>query len=130
MLVVRDVVQSLAVHGFRQFFFINGHGGNIATVTAAFDELYSMRSLGEAAEPVRCRMRFWSGPRAAAVAAALYGDANGGHATCAEVSLAQFYQPRAGPGRMPARARRQCRTSIHSSVNGRCMNVAQTKFIE
>ena len=43
MLVVRDVVQSLAVHGFRRFFFINGHGGNIATVTAAFDELYAMR---------------------------------------------------------------------------------------
>jgi creatinine amidohydrolase len=95
MLVVRDVVQSLAVHGFRQFFFINGHGGNIATVTAAFDELYAMRSLGEAAEPLRCRMRFWSGPRAEAVAAALYGEANGGHATCAEVSLAQFYQPQA-----------------------------------
>ncbi len=34
MLVVRDVVQSLAVHGFRRFFFINGHGGNVATVTA------------------------------------------------------------------------------------------------
>jgi creatinine amidohydrolase len=95
MLVVRDVVQSLAVHGFRHFFFINGHGGNIASVTAAFDELYAMRSLGEAADPVRCRMRFWSGVRAEAVAAELYGDANGGHATCAEVSLAQFYQPQA-----------------------------------
>jgi hypothetical protein len=41
MLVVRDVVQSLAVHGFRRFFFVNGHGGNVATVTAAFDELYA-----------------------------------------------------------------------------------------
>ena len=41
MLVVRDVVQSLSVHGFRRFFFINGHGGNVATVTAAFDEIYA-----------------------------------------------------------------------------------------
>ena len=46
MLVVHDVVMSLAVHGFRRFFFINGHGGNVATVTAAFDEIYAARSLG------------------------------------------------------------------------------------
>jgi creatinine amidohydrolase len=93
MLVVRDVVQSLAVHGFRRFFFINGHGGNVATVTAAFDELYAMRSLGETDEPVRCRMSFWSGPRTKALVEELYGDVNGGHATCSEVSLAQYYQP-------------------------------------
>ena len=95
MLVVRDVVQSLAVHGFRRFFFINGHGGNIATVTAAFDELYAMRSLGEADQPLRCRMSFWFGRRTRALAAELYGDAEGGHATCSEVSLAQYYRPQA-----------------------------------
>ncbi|CAH2599151.1 Creatininase family protein [Rhodovastum atsumiense] len=96
MLVVRDVVQSLAVHGFRRFFFINGHGGNIASVTAAFDELYAMRSLGEADTPVRCRMKLWSdGPRTRALSRELYGDADGHHATCTEVSVAQFYQPQA-----------------------------------
>ena len=95
MLVVRDVVQSLAVHGFRRFFFINGHGGNIATVTAAFDELYAMRSLGEAAEPVRCRLAFWAGRRTRALTEQLYGNSEGGHATCSEVSLAQYYQPQA-----------------------------------
>jgi creatinine amidohydrolase len=95
MLVVRDVVQSLALHGFRRFFFINGHGGNIASVTAAFDELYAMRSLGEAAGLVRCRLAFWSGRRTRALATELYGDAEGGHATCSEVSLAQYYQPQA-----------------------------------
>ena len=101
MLVVRDVVQSLAVHGFRRFFFINGHGGNIASVTAAFDELYAMRSLGEADQPVRCRMSFWFGPRTRALATELYGDAEGGHATCSEVSLAQYYRPQAiKPARM------------------------------
>ena len=67
MLVVRDVVLSLAVHGFRQFFFINGHGGNIASVTAAFDEIYAALSLGEPAPAVRCRM-------SVLVRAALQGD--------------------------------------------------------
>ena len=94
MLVVRDVVQSFAVHGFRHFFFINGHGGNVHSVTAAFDEIYAGVSLGDGGHPVRCRMVFWSGGRRGqALATELYGNANGGHATAAEVSLAQFYQP-------------------------------------
>ncbi|MBM3480604.1 MAG: creatininase family protein, partial [Alphaproteobacteria bacterium] len=39
--VIRDYVESLAVHGFDRFFFVNGHGGNVATTTAAFSEIYS-----------------------------------------------------------------------------------------
>ena len=39
-----DYVNSLAVHGFDRFYFLNGHGGNIATLTAAFSELYAARS--------------------------------------------------------------------------------------
>lgn len=94
MLVVRDVVESLATHGFTHFFFINGHGGNVASVTAGFDELYAARSLGHAERPVKCRMTFWSaGPRGRQLAETLYPGVNGGHATASEVSLAQFYQP-------------------------------------
>lgn len=94
--VVGDVVHSLLRHGFERFLFINGHGGNVATVTAAFDEIYAAISLRGDQSPVRCKMEFWSsGPRAKALAAELYGEANGSHATAAEVSLAQFYQPSA-----------------------------------
>jgi len=94
MLVVRDVVASLARHGFERFFFINGHGGNVATVTAAFDEIYAGISLGAGTPAIKCRMVFWSGgPRASKLTDELYGDSNGGHATAAEVSLAQYYQP-------------------------------------
>jgi creatinine amidohydrolase len=96
--LVSDVVTSLIKHGFARFLFINGHGGNVATVTAAFDEIYatsSMRGPGESS-PVRCKMVFWSqGPRATALAKELYGDANGSHATAAEVSLSQHYHPEA-----------------------------------
>jgi creatinine amidohydrolase len=96
--LVGDVVTSLVKHGFERFLFINGHGGNVATVTAAFDEIYaasSMRGPGESS-PVRCKMVFWSqGPRATALAKEYYGDANGSHATAAEVSLSQYYHPQA-----------------------------------
>ncbi len=93
ILVVGDVVRSLAVHGFRRFFFINGHGGNVATVTAAFDEIHAAVSLGEPLPAVRCRMTFWSGPRCKALSDELYPGVNGSHATASEVSLAQYYQP-------------------------------------
>jgi len=92
--VVGDVVHSLLRHGFERFLFINGHGGNVATVTAAFDEIYAAVSLRGESSPVRCAMQFWSsGPRCKALATELYGDANGNHATAAEVSLSQYYQP-------------------------------------
>jgi creatinine amidohydrolase len=90
------VVHSLLRHGFERFLFINGHGGNVATVTAAFDEVYAAVSLRGDASPVRCKMVFWSeGLRCRKLADELYGDSNGSHATAAEVSLSQFYFPQA-----------------------------------
>jgi len=92
MLVVRDVVASLARHGFEQFFFINGHGGDVTTVTAAFDEIYAKTSLGADRPAIKCRMTFWSGgPRATRLADELYGASNDGHATAAEVSYQLAY---------------------------------------
>src|SRR5215475_14709662 len=57
--VVRDNVVSLARHGFRRFYFINGHGGNIATVGAAFSEVYAEASKGSAGNrpELKCRLR-------------------------------------------------------------------------
>jgi len=36
---LKDYITSLHYHGFRNFFFVNGHGGNIAPLRCAFDEL-------------------------------------------------------------------------------------------
>src|ERR1700761_8007161 len=35
-----DWAQSLSRHGFERIYWLNGHGGNIATITAAFSEIY------------------------------------------------------------------------------------------
>src|SRR5215472_16977422 len=61
-----DTVLSLARHGFERFYFINGHGGNIATVSAAFSEIYAARSLSASAQapPLRCKLQnWWQGQR-------------------------------------------------------------------
>ena len=39
--VIRDTVVALAEHGFDRFLFVNGHGGNIATIAAAFSEIWN-----------------------------------------------------------------------------------------
>src|SRR5262249_7407935 len=59
--VVRDMVESLARHGFERFYFLNGHGGNIATVSAAFSEIYAERSLrpGSNAPSLKCKLKNW-----------------------------------------------------------------------
>ncbi len=41
MLAIGDWVRSLAHHGFEKIYFLNGHGGNVATIEAAFSELYA-----------------------------------------------------------------------------------------
>jgi creatinine amidohydrolase len=90
--VVQDVVTSLVRHGFERFLFINGHGGNIATVNAAFASIYAEASLRGDPLALRCRMVMWAdGKRVRTLVKELYGEAEGSHATASEVSLAQFY---------------------------------------
>jgi creatinine amidohydrolase len=96
--VVRDTVASLARHGFARFYFINGHGGNIATVTAAFSEIYAETSLQAAGNrpAVKCRLKQWyECASVKAISRELYGDAEGSHATPSEVSLTWHAYPHA-----------------------------------
>ena len=97
ILVIRDTVNSLVRHGFERFYFLNGHGGNIATVNAAFSEIYAQYSLGDpkAEIPtVRCQLRnWWEAEGVMALSKQLFGDADGSHATCGEVSLTQYAYP-------------------------------------
>jgi len=93
--VICDVVESLRQHGFTHFYFINGHGGNIAPVTSAFSEIYAGLNTAET-NPPRCRLaNWWRDHSIAALAAELYGDAEGYHATVSEVALSYFAHPEA-----------------------------------
>ena len=91
--VVHDTVRSLARHGFDRIYFLNGHGGNIATVSAAFSEVYADASLdrdGDSAPRLRCKLQNWyetTGVKA--LSKELYGDAEGSHATPHEVAVTQ-----------------------------------------
>jgi creatinine amidohydrolase len=93
--LVVDVVESLARHGFTHFYFVNGHGGNISPVTNAFCEIYDAASRSGAPAP-RCRLaNWWRDNAIAELAANLYGDAEGHHATVSEVALSYFAHPEA-----------------------------------
>jgi len=89
--VVGDIVKSFARHGFDRFFFINGHGGNVPSVQAAFSEIYAERSFaadGGNRPPVRCEVRnWWQIKSVIAIADEVFGDAEGFHATPSEVAL-------------------------------------------
>jgi creatinine amidohydrolase len=94
--VLKDMVDSLTRHGFERFYFLNGHGGNIATLAAAFSEFYAARSMetGTNAPPIKCRLKnWWQNQETLALAKELFGDAEGSHATPSEVAVTQFAYP-------------------------------------
>ena len=94
MAVIRDVVGSLANHGFRRFLFLNGHGGNIATVHSAFAEIHAESSMAGRASALHLELFNWfTGPRIKKLSAELFGDAEGSHATPSEISLTWHAYP-------------------------------------
>lgn len=88
MAVITDYVESLARQGFTRFYFLNGHGGNVAPARAAFQDLYL-------AHPnIRCRLRsWWEYPAVDALRKQLYGASEGMHATPSEVAIVQALVP-------------------------------------
>lgn len=94
--VICDYLTSLARAGFTHFFFINGHGGNIATLKSAFSELYA--TLADLnlpnADQVRCQVSNWYLCSSVyRLAKELYGDQEGSHATPSEIALTQYVYP-------------------------------------
>ena len=93
---IGDYVFSLARHGVRKFFFINGHGGNIAPCSTAFSEIYATASLDSTGQVprVRCVLHNWFDQKSVKTYAdQAFGDKDGSHATAGEVSLTQHLFP-------------------------------------
>ncbi|MDJ0800238.1 MAG: creatininase family protein [Calothrix sp. MO_167.B12] len=94
--VIRDYVTSLTKAGFTHFYFINGHGGNIATLKAAFAETYTYLSDLQIlnASKVKCQVANWFMCSSVyKLAKELYGDKEGSHATPSEVAVTQYVYP-------------------------------------
>jgi creatinine amidohydrolase len=95
MAVLVDVVRSLYRHGFRHIYFLNGHGGNVATVKAAFQEIYALSSYGDAElSDLRLQLSNWyMTAGVSSLTKQLYGDQEGSHATPSEISLTFYAYP-------------------------------------
>lgn len=89
MAVVVDVLNCLSAQGFNRFYFLNGHGANIATVNAACQDFYAQWSLGQrSATAPCCRLRSWwdyAGPDK--LRKQWYGSWEGMHATPSELAI-------------------------------------------
>jgi creatinine amidohydrolase len=92
MALVEDYVRSLARQGFERFYFLNGHGGNIAPLRAAFQDLHVGENFDARGSVGRLRLRlrsWWEYPSVDRTRRALYGEWEGMHATPSEIAITQ-----------------------------------------
>ncbi len=92
-----DWITSLTRHGFEKIYFLNGHGGNVSTVKAAFSEVYAERSLaapGSNGPQVRCHLQnWWELEGIFNLCKELFPSGHGSHATPSEVAVTFFAYP-------------------------------------
>lgn len=94
MAAIGDWVRSLAGHGFEKIYFLNGHGGNVATIEAAFSELYAEASFARRERGFSCKLRNWWDLRGVnALAMRQFPVGHGSHATPSEIAVTQWAYP-------------------------------------
>ncbi len=88
MAAIEDWVRSLSRHGFDRIYFLNGHGGNVATIEAAFSEIYASYSYAAQPCPFILKLKnWWDLPGISRLAARLYPNGHGSHATPSEIAV-------------------------------------------
>ena len=88
--MMKEIILAYARHGFQDFFLVNGHGVNIPSLQATFSEILDQDQ----------RFHFqlfnwWHLPEVTKYETEIFGEANGFHATCGEVSLTMATHPEA-----------------------------------
>lgn len=96
MAAIGDWVRSLAGHGFERIYFLNGHGGNVATIEAAFSEIYADYSFTGRSAGFACKLKnWWDLPGVHALANRQFPTGHGSHATPSEIAVTQWAYPHA-----------------------------------
>jgi creatinine amidohydrolase len=88
--MLKEIISNYARHGFRDFYVINGHGGNIPSLQATFSELLD----GDQDYQFQL-FNWWHLPDVTKYEQETFGEANGFHATCGEVSVTMATHPEA-----------------------------------
>jgi creatinine amidohydrolase/Fe(II)-dependent formamide hydrolase-like protein len=94
MAAIGDWARSLAHHGFEKLYFLNGHGGNVATIDAAFSELYAEASYAGRPRGFALKQRNWWDLRGVGqLARQQFPSGHGSHATPSEIAVTQWGYP-------------------------------------
>lgn len=91
---IGDWVRSLAVHGFEKILFLNGHGGNIASIEAAFSEIYAEASFAKRRLGFAMKLcNWWDLEGVGELARTQFPEGHGSHATPSEIAITQWAFP-------------------------------------
>jgi creatinine amidohydrolase/Fe(II)-dependent formamide hydrolase-like protein len=91
---ISDWTRSLTGHGFERIYFLNGHGGNVATIEAAFSEIYSAASFDRRRAGFALKLRnWWDLKGVMALANRHFPNGHGSHATPSEIAITQWAYP-------------------------------------
>lgn len=91
---IGDWCRSLGLHGFERIYFLNGHGGNVATIEAAFSELYAEASFTRSPRGFALKLKnWWDLTGVNALAQRQFPTGHGSHATPSEIAVTQWAYP-------------------------------------
>jgi creatinine amidohydrolase/Fe(II)-dependent formamide hydrolase-like protein len=94
MAAITDWVSSLSRHGFERIYFLNGHGGNVATIEATISEIYAEWSFVEDQPPFILKLKnWWDLPGVNGLCNRLFPTGHGMHATPSEIAVTQAAYP-------------------------------------
>jgi creatinine amidohydrolase/Fe(II)-dependent formamide hydrolase-like protein len=89
-----DWTRSLVGHGFERLYFLNGHGGNVASIEAGFSEIYAAASFDRRRAGFALKLKnWWDLQGVSPLANRLFPTGHGTHATPSEIAVTQWAYP-------------------------------------